>query len=152
MSVKPMIQPRDIRGVPSSDLFPVTLVFGAAETTLKPGPATERRLSSERRTVSAVATLHRIDRSSLPHRFHLAEVTGRLVQGADDESAPVRYVGEKAEDAYEQTLILPVSLPSIRDRLGIPKGVSMNVELRSTAPNNRAFFDSVRKALKKHVL
>ena len=135
--------PRDVRVLPTADLIPVTLVFTAGETELKPGPSTDRRLSLERRTVPAVATCHRVDRPSLPKPFHLAEAQ---FDGGND---PGRHVSEQADGPYGHTLILGVSLPSIRDRLGIPKGVGMKVEVRDATAAARALLDELRKKAPK---
>lgn len=189
------MQPRDIRSLPGTDFFPVTLVFPCGETTITASsPDCVRRLSSGNRTVEAVVTVHRIKKGSLPKGFFLAEVSGedviepmeddyilgqaetfrddivanvgqdgyeRLVRtfrdGSDMDSLVLaiadvsslyvhdRYVSDTAPGAFENTLILPEPLASIRDRLGIPKGSAMEVEYHGVESHRHAFYKAFRK-------
>lgn len=189
------MQPKDIRQLPGTDFFPVTLVFPCGETEFKSTTAgVSGKLSLEKRTVQAVVTVHRLDKGSLPKGFFLAEVAGedviapmeddyvleqaktfredivadvgedgyeRLVRafrdGSDVDSLVIaidnvsslsihdRYVSDTAPGVFENSLILPEPLASIRSRLGVPNGAAMEVEYHGEGSHRHAFYKTFHK-------
>ena len=71
-----------------------------------------------------------------------------LVHALDDVISLLihdRYVSDTAPGAFENSLILPESLPSIRNRLGIPKDTAMEVEYHGEGSHRHAFFETFRR-------